>query len=87
MRSAATACKHSRHRQSSKPVGLVTPGCGSASRTVSSLHQHGPPTLQVNSVPQRAQASCLAGCFGPLLRCVGAGFVKRSVRLLILSDR
>jgi hypothetical protein len=59
------------------------PGCGSGSRTASSLHQHGPPTLQVNSVPQRAQAICL----GPLLRCVGAGFVKRSVRLLILSDR
>jgi len=49
----------------------------------SSLHQHGPPTLQVNSAPQRAQPICL----GPLLRCVGAVFIKRFVRLLILSDR
>jgi len=41
--------KHSRHRQS-------PPSAGIGSRTVSSAHQHGPDRLQVNSVPQPAQA-------------------------------
>jgi hypothetical protein len=41
--------KHSRHRQS-------PPSTGIGSRTVSSAHQQGPDRLQVNSVPQPAQA-------------------------------
>jgi len=42
--------RQSRHRQS-------LPSAGIGSRAVSSAHQHGPDRLQVNSVPQPAQAS------------------------------
>jgi hypothetical protein len=45
-----------RHRQSSKPVALTLPGEGSGSLTASSPHQHGPPKVQENVAPQRAQA-------------------------------
>jgi hypothetical protein len=55
--------KHSRHRQS-------PPSAGIGSRTVSSAHQQGPDRLQVNSVPQPAQAR---------RREVGAGVSNRFV--------
>ena len=47
--SAAIFRRQSRHRQS-------LPSDGIGSRTVSSVHQHGPLRLQVNSVPQPEQA-------------------------------
>ena len=66
--SSATACRQSRHRQSSKPVGLGSPGFGSGNLTSTWPHQHGPPRLQANACPQRAQASCR----GPVFRCSAA---------------
>src|ERR1700730_16992877 len=47
---AALFRKQSRHRQSSPSTGI-------GSRVVSSMHQHGPAGLQLNSAPQPAQAS------------------------------
>jgi hypothetical protein len=55
--------KHSRHRQSSPLTGI-------GRRAVSASHQHSPDRLQVNSVPQPAQAS---------RREVGAGLSNRFV--------
>lgn len=55
--SAVTARRQSRHRQSSKPVTLGSPGLGSGNVTASSPHQQGPCRLQENSAPQRVQAS------------------------------
>lgn len=54
---AVTARRQSRHRQSSKPVTLGSPGLGSGNFTASSPHQQGPCRLQENSAPQRVQAS------------------------------
>jgi hypothetical protein len=51
---AAALRRHSRHRQSSLSVGI-------GSRAVSSLHQQGPVSVQVNSVPHREQAICRDG--------------------------
>jgi hypothetical protein len=50
VRSPASFCKQSRHRQS-------LPSTGIGNRAVSSAHQHGPDGLQVNSAPQPEQAS------------------------------
>jgi hypothetical protein len=53
---AAICRRQSRHRQSSPATGI-------GSFAVSSAHQHAPVGLQVNSVPQREQASRRAGGF------------------------
>ncbi|ETR79108.1 hypothetical protein X566_12945 [Afipia sp. P52-10] len=57
--SAVTARRQSRQRQSSKPVGLGSPGFGNGSLIASAPHQQGPCRLQANAAPQRAQVSCL----------------------------
>jgi hypothetical protein len=53
--SAANLRRQSRQRHSSPATGI-------GSRAVSSAHQHEPPGLQVNSVPQREQMVLRGSC-------------------------